>query len=205
MATVWFAHHALLGHETANLGLLVWEGSDIRYFPVVGESRGEGVASMVRRATDRDGLLEYLLERGGGGYQSISTPESIEASSLLRAARLVAEATSIRFDVPAPVSPRCSRCGGKEGLCLVIYRYSADSPSGRVLVHCPGCRAPFAGHLITAIPIGDLTAKRFVGLYEEGLTESDPRTATSIAFGEDDLDVARAAAAAMRNRPPEEL
>ncbi len=200
MPIVHFSHHGALdvipGHA-GPLGVLVWIDEAVAFFPVEGrEHLVVSVAESVRDTRDQADLIEYLLERGGGAFRCFSLPETVEAASLLDAARQVAASSGIAFAVPKRAIPSCSACGGGDDLHVVTYRYP-DGPGGRLLVYCARCREARREHLGVDVPVAELTVESFVALYREGLTESDPPRAAEIAFGEAPIDAVRGARAAL--------
>ena len=77
------------------LGCMVWGHGQARYYACPGhEDRTEGYNEEFSGAPS-DGrtlqdVIDYYLERGGGGYLSFTVPEEVEAQSWDEAARQVA-------------------------------------------------------------------------------------------------------------------
>ena len=101
-----FAFHAILAPNGRTVGLLVWDDDTIAYFPVRGEGAGPGesIAGALARGISAREIMEYYLDRGGGGYQSISIPEEIDAESMREAAHTIGRANE--FDLVVPLSRR---------------------------------------------------------------------------------------------------
>ena len=107
-------HHDL--NRQVNLGLLVWdkELTDLRYYEARDEQdHADGFKQRLddlrKRGTlhgqEIEDALEYFLERGGGGYQSFTVPERIEAGSFEDAARKVVAASEHGLALVIPGSP----------------------------------------------------------------------------------------------------
>ena len=101
--------------DVSNLGLLVWDESltDLRYYGTRGEQdHARGFHHRLEDAKKNGSLygpalkdaLDYFLERGGGGYQSFSIPEQIEAESFEDAAKEVDAAAKHKLDLVIPES-----------------------------------------------------------------------------------------------------
>jgi hypothetical protein len=88
---------------------------------------------------------------------------------------------------------RCSRCGDKRGLHLVIIPYSSEDDSGRLLLYCRVCRDSFSKIFSLTMPLVSVTTEFFLELYRNKKTSSDPLTAVEIVFGVADLDIVRSA------------
>lgn len=76
--------------------MVVWsaDGRDIAYLPYAGvhptSAAGKAVASSITNGLDHLATVEYLLETGGGGYNSMTLPESCSAASFEEACAAVA-------------------------------------------------------------------------------------------------------------------
>ncbi|WP_190322248.1 hypothetical protein [Candidatus Enterovibrio escicola] len=55
---------------------------------------------------------------------------------------------------------------------------------GRTIIYCAQCRKEKPGNLDISLPISLLTTDLFKGLYIMGKTETDPKMAVKIAFGQ---------------------
>ena len=201
MARFRYSFHADLA-APANLGLLVWNEDEIRYFPCRGnESRSEQMNDGIRRSlstgTTVQEIAEYYLERGGGGYESFSDPEEIRAHSVNDAARTVAVSAQSELLVPERRRPSCSSCGGADDLHLVTALIFGPSAPGRLFVYCGRCRDQKAAELDVVVPLRDVAVPFFVSLYRDGKTGSDPAMAAEIVFGEAPIDAVRGALLAM--------
>ena len=95
---------------------------------------------------------------------------------------------------------RCSRCGSLQDLFLVTQPYSDDSDEGRMLVYCPKCRQVYEHRLIVHAPLAEMNPERFLDMYREGKTSSDPETASQIVFGTPDFRLVRSALEIMAAR-----
>jgi hypothetical protein len=166
------------------LGLLIWGREEGAYFAAPGEEqRAREIVAALQRLPVGD-VVAYYLERGGGGYESFSAPETVAGEHLLDAARKVAATASVPFEIPPPRRPRCSACGATEHLHLVTLLLFGNDAPGRLLVYCPSCRNKNASMLGVDVPLEQVDAAYFVSLYRDGKTKSAPCTAAEIAFGE---------------------
>lgn len=100
-----FSVHAELSPAPQELGVLVYseDARDISYLPWPGARRGTSVEEVVTHSRAKGGdhraAIEYLRERGGGAYASMSVPASLWADSLEAACAAVAA----RFGFPSAV------------------------------------------------------------------------------------------------------
>ncbi len=88
---------------------------------------------------------------------------------------------------------RCSRCASLRDLFLVTQPYSDDSEEGRMLIYCPDCRQDYEHRLIVHAPLTEMNPEKFLDMYREGKTSSDPETAAQIVFGAPDSRLVRSA------------
>ena len=96
----------------------------------------------------------------------------------------------------------CSRCGSLRDLFLVTQPYSDGSDEGRMLVYCPECRQDYEHRLIVHAPLTEINPERFLDMYREGRTSSDPKNAAEIIFGVPDPRLVRSALEIMAARKP---
>ena len=188
MAIFSFSAHASF-YTAKVLGCLVWGHGQARYYACPGEEdRADGYNETFRRAPsegrDLQDLIDYYLERGGGGYLSFAEPEEIEALSWDAAARKVAALRDIELLVPDSPKTHCSRCGSMEDLHLVTAQLWEPEGPGRILVYCVNCRTELAHMLGVDLPLAEVDEDAFVELYREGKTDSAPDMAAEIVFGE---------------------
>ena len=191
------------------IGLLVWGHGQARYYACPGqEARAAEYEDVFRRTAaegkDLQDVIDYYLERGGGGYLSFALPEEVEALSWDEAARQVASAKEVEFLVPRGPKPHCSRCGSQDDLHLITAQMCGPDVPGRVLVYCPQCRGELAHMLGLDVPLGEVDVEFFVGLYRDGKTESAPDIAAEIVFGEALPDAIRGAEEAPDEKTIEE-
>ena len=192
-----YSFHADIG-EGRNLGLLVWGPSGTSesarnqigatyYDHVEGGSgiRINGEIRDCRLDSERvQKVIDYYLERGGGGYQSFSVPEEIEADTVVDAARRIYATKGLKYQVPPVRKPSCSSCGGDRDLHAVTIKIFGARAPGRLLLYCARCRAD-KGHIIGVdVPLAEMDVACFVRLYRTGKTASAPDRAAEIVFGE---------------------
>jgi len=199
-----YSHHANLASQE-NLGLLVWGHGHARYYACPGhEDQAAEYEDVFRRAAsegkDLQDVIDYYLERGGGGYLSFALPEEVEALSRDAAARQVASAKKMELLVPPGPKPHCSRCGSQDKLHLITAQMCGPGFPGRVLVYCPKCRGELGHMLGVDFPLAEVDADFFVGLYRDGKTASSPDIAAEIVFGEALPDAVRGAEEALAER-----
>ncbi len=79
---------------------------------------------------------------------------------------------------------RCSNCAGTRDLYFVTNGTQGGDFPGRTIIYCAQCRKEKPGNLDISLPISLLTTDLFKGLYIMGKTETDPKMAVKIAFGQ---------------------
>ena len=88
------------------LGLMVWDGSDLRYYAVPGEEAhaadmtGRWEGCLRAHNGSLEGWLDYFLERGGGYLRSFSSPESLEADGFDDVARRIGQRYGRAYVIP---------------------------------------------------------------------------------------------------------
>ena len=95
---------------------------------------------------------------------------------------------------------RCSRCASLQDLFLVTQPYEDGFAEGRMLVYCPKCRQDYEHRLIVHAPLSEMNPERFLDMYREGKTSSDPETASKIVFGMLDSRLVQSALEIMAGR-----
>lgn len=173
----------------ATIGLLIWDQDRVVYFPHASRSNEESsVKAAVKRArvdNTVQEVVDYLLEGGGGRYQSFSDVQEVEADGLLAAARSIAHAHHQReISIPERKEVNCSACGSVNDLHLVTALIFDSTEIGRLLVYCAACRRAKSEMIGIDVPLKDVDVDFFVSLYRDRKTESDPETAAGIVFGE---------------------
>lgn len=79
---------------------------------------------------------------------------------------------------------KCSKCGRRDDLHLITLKYEREINCGRTLLYCRSCKEYAKSNIGIELPINDITIHRFLSLYRDGYTCSDPYTAVDIVFGE---------------------
>lgn len=79
---------------------------------------------------------------------------------------------------------QCSNCAGTRDLYFVTNGTQGGDFLGRTMIYCFQCRKERPGNLDISLPIELLTTDLFKGLYILGKTETDPKMAIQMAFGQ---------------------
>ena len=104
MATFCYSVQASFLTKTI-LGCMIRGNGQARYYACPGEDdRAKGYNEEFQRAPSEgrtlQDIIDYYLERGGGGYLSFTVPEEVEALSWDEAARQVGALKKIELMVP---------------------------------------------------------------------------------------------------------
>ena len=102
--------------------------------------------------------------------------------------------------MPVQTDFKCSSCGKTDGLQLVTMKPHDHFKEGRILLYCIKCRKGNGHNIGVSIPHEEVTREVFLDLYIDGETQSDPKTAVEIVFGQKERDLVGQAEQIMKLR-----